>query len=133
MKQRLHLFVTALFVLSLGWNLWIWGGIARHRELGPVIDKAARNEVSLGSLYLHSGAALLDVSGLAPQAAASAEASFGPALDSVRRSPVVAMENLQLDQPALVRASYYGAPLLLLATLLAWWFRPREVHLSRRR
>ena len=133
MKRRLHLIAAALFVLTLGYDLWLWGGLARHAEFGPALQKSGRYDVSLASLYLQSGAPLLDLTGLGLRAAADAEAAFRPVLARVRASPMAAMDNLQQDMPAGAKACYFGAPLLLVLAVLLWWRRPREVHIGRRR
>lgn len=133
MGRRLHLIAAIVFVLMLGYDLHLWGGLARHPQLGTALQKASRNDISLGSLYLQAGAPLLDMAGMGSSAAQSATDTFGPLLASIANNPAAAMDNLQREMPFGPKFSYYGAPLMLLATLVLWWRRPREVHMIGRR
>jgi hypothetical protein len=133
MKRRLHLIAGVMFVLVLAYDLYAWGGLARHAELGPLLHKASSNEVSLAGVYMQAGAPLLDLAGLREPAGQAAAETFASALSRVRNNPAAAMDTLQRDMSFGVQAAYYGAPLLLVLFGLLLWLRPREVHMVGRR
>jgi hypothetical protein len=132
MKARLHLFAIALFVLTLFYNLYLWGGLARTPELGPLMTQATQREVSLAGIYLPLGRILIDAAGLKQTAASFAETRFAGVRSRVLANPAAAMDTILSDLPASVSLAYYGAPLLLPLAALLWWRRPRGVHMIRR-
>lgn len=133
MKRRLHLIAAALFALSLLYDFYVWGGLARVPGLGPIMLEATQREVSLAGIYLPVGLALVDATGLAGPAAASAADSFSTAQARVLANPDAAMDAVIEAMPPDVAAAYYGAPILLLVFAVLWWRRPRVVHMMRSR
>jgi hypothetical protein len=133
MKRRLHLIAAALFVLSLAYDFYLWGGLARVPGLGPIMLQAAQREVSLAGVYLPVGLAIVDATGLADAAAASAADSFSTAQARVLANPDAAMDAILEGMPPDAAAAYYGAPILLLVSAVLWWRRPRVVHTMRSR
>ena len=133
MHQRLHVILGLLFVLALGYDLFAWGGLSRTPALGHAVTEATTRELALASVYVPAGKALLAVPGLESVAVYHAEREFGGVQRRVLDNPAAAMETLVRDMPMLVRIAYYGAPVLLLAFVLALWRRPRQVKQFGRR
>lgn len=133
MKGKLHVLVGIAVVLMLAWDLYLWGGLTRAPDIGPLALEATRREVSLAAIYAPTGRAMLDVTGLTPRAAAEAAETFAPVRERLLANPPAAMETLIEDMPSSARISYYGAPALFLLFCLLWWRRPRGVHMMGRR
>lgn len=133
MRGKLHVVVGIAMFLMLVWDLYLWGGLTRAPEIGPLALDATRRELSLASIYAPAGRAALDATGLTAGAAAEASDVFQPLRARLLANPSAAMETLVEDMPSSARISYYGAPLLLLLFGVLWWRRPRGVHMMGRR
>jgi hypothetical protein len=133
MKGRWHMLAGALFLAALLFNLFAWGGLARSSSMGPIVADAASRELSLAGVYIPFGRVAIDLLGLSGFATAYATDAFAPLQPALLRNPQAAMETLIRDMPGGVRIAYYGAPVMLLAFVIAWWRRPRVLQTIRRR
>ena len=133
MQGKLHVVLGLLFVLALLFDLYLWGGLSKTPTMGPIVTDATTRELSLAMAYAPTGAALLDLAGLGRGAAEFAQAQFAPIEARVVANPAAAMETLVRDMPWLASLAYYGAPILLVAFLLAYWRRPRVLRSMQRR
>jgi len=127
MRKRLHVVLGGLFVLALLYDFWVWGGLSLHPTFGKPVTDASSRELALATVYVPAGNTLMPLAGLGAAAANHAGALFAPVLPALEANPAAAMETLVEDMPWLARLGYYGAPLLLVAFLLAYWRRPRVV------
>lgn len=134
MRRHLHVIAALLFVLALGYDFWLWGGLAKAPPMGAVVTDAAARELALATVYVPAGIALLDLSGLSAAAAMHAAATFAPVQAALLANPAAGMDTLLAEMPLVARLAYHGAPLLLVLFLLSYWLRPRAVHsaISRR-
>jgi hypothetical protein len=128
MRGKLHVILGGLFVLSLLYDFYAWGGLAKTPAMGPVVSDAASRELALASVYLPTGRALVDMAGLSASASQHAQEAFAPVQEHLLANPPAAMETVVNGMPPMQRAAYYGAPLLLLAFAIAYWRRPRVLH-----
>lgn len=133
MKGKAYLVAGILFLLTLAYDLFLWGGLSRTAALGPLVTQGAQREVSLAGIYLPVGRLLLDAVGLGPQARDFAQARFASLEPRLLANPAAAMDTLVSGLPASVRLPYYGAPVLLLLFAVLFWRRPRVVHTIRTR
>jgi hypothetical protein len=134
MKGKWHIVVGLLFVVSLLHQAWIWGGLSRAPDVGPVVLDATGRELSLASVYRPLGTLLVDTLGMSDSASQSALAHYASARERLLEAPTVAMQTLHDSMPSVVSTSYFGTPLLLAAFFIAWWLRPRSVpSMGRRR
>ena len=133
MRNRLHLVLGALFVIALLFDFYAWGGLSKTPALGRIVTDASSRELALAGLYVPAGKGLVEVTGLAGSATAYAQSTFAGVEPRVLANPAAAMEILVGDMPLVPRTAYYGAPLLLVAFLLAYWRRPRVVRSMGRR
>jgi len=128
MLKRLHVILGILFVLALLYDFWIWGGLSLHPTFGAPVNEATGRELALATIYVPAGNTLLPLAGLGAVAANHAGALFAPLLPALQANPAAAMDTLVADMPWSARIAYHGAPLLLVAFLLAYWRRPRTVR-----
>jgi hypothetical protein len=128
MRKRLHLILGILFVFALAFDFYAWGGLSKTATLGRLVVDVSSRELALASVYVPTGATLLDLTGLDAAATGYAQQAFAPIEAHVLANPPAAMDTLVADMPWMVRLPYYGAPLLLAAFAVAWWRRPRVVR-----
>jgi hypothetical protein len=133
MRNWLHVILGVLFAAALAFDFYAWGGLSRSVVLGKIATEAATRELSLASIYLPAGSVLVDISGLGRTAATYADEQFAPVQARVLANPAAAMETFARDLPFALKAPYYGAPILLVLFVLAYWRRPRVVRTMGRR
>jgi|APFre7841882724_1041349.scaffolds.fasta_scaffold69258_2 hypothetical protein len=137
MGGRLHLFVLVAALLSLLTNALAWSGLGQEHGIGPIVRESARRESALVSTYLVLGDALRALPGIDGFATELALAGYGPALERLKAEPAAAMDVLARGGfgpvNAILRINTWATPMLLLAWVVAYWLRPRKVHLAQRK
>ena len=132
MKLRVYGLALAVLLISLGYNVWYWGGAARSPDLGPILTTAAAREAPLVDAYLSLGGAVLDFTPWAADAQADAERALAPARQRILDQPRLAIDELfdhRYDTALSVLViSHWVAPLALLVTLIAWLRRPKAIQ-----
>lgn len=136
MKLRLEYFAAPLFLLSLAYCSWGWGGASLIKDLGPVIHAAAQREAPIVAVYIWVGARSVELLGSEASANALAEERFGPARERVLSEPKLAMDDLFNEKFSpglswLVRV-HWIAPISLLVFLISLWLRPKQIKTIRR-
>ena len=134
MKARLHLFALLLFFVSLIYDLLVWGAVPALDEVGPAIADSARREAPLAATYIALGAPI--------DAAIPFLQSFGrdrlteawsESFERIREDKTVAMDlvfgTTWNAQHRWIKTMYWAPPLLLLATLVLWLRRSKQVHM----
>ena len=138
MKRRLHQIALALFVLSLLYNLVVWGALPRVPDAGRQIADSAYREAPLAATYIGLGS-LID--GVVPALQAFGERrvteAFGEGFERIHNDETVAMDLILHGawnaQHRWIKTMYWMPPLLLVLTVILWLRRPRAVRaLSRR-
>jgi hypothetical protein len=133
-RARAHVVLLVAFLVSLFSNLLLLGGLARLPE-GKVYLESARRESPLALAYMTAGGWLLAIPGLASVGENLALSAYGAAFPAVLATPGAASDVIETgefgDAHALARSVYWLTPLLFVAWLLAFWLRPRGVHLVR--
>lgn len=133
MKRNLHVIALVLFVLSLGYNLLVWGAVPRLPEVGDAIAASARREAPLAATYIALGS---PIDAAVPSLQAFGEhrlvAAFGEGFERIRDDSTVAMDLIFTStwnvQHRWLKTVYWLAPLLLVLTLVLWLRRPRKVR-----
>ena len=138
MKRHLHQIAIALFVLSLLYNLVVWGSLPRVPDVGRQIAASAYREAPLAATYIGLGS-LID--GVVPALQAFGEKrvtdAFGEGFERIRNDETVAMDLILRGtwnaQHRWIKTMYWMPPLLLVLSVILWLRRPRTVHSLGRR
>lgn len=133
MKWRVYWLAFGVFVMTLAYNAWYWGGAARIADLGPIIATAAAREAPLVDAYLSIGGQLLTWTGQTAAATASAEAAFASLRAPILEQPRLAIDLLfgshqQTTALSLLRVSHWLCPLTLVIGLFGWLRRPQAIQ-----
>ncbi len=140
MNKRLHVWVTLLFVMTLAFEIIVWGAAARLPDVGAKLLVSAQREAPLVYFYMRAGG-ILDaaVPELDRWGADYANGALSEGFERIKSEPLVAMD-LILSQTwnahhALLKYLRWGAPVLGVLALLLWSRRPKTVRLmgTRRR
>jgi hypothetical protein len=138
MKRNLHVIALVLFVFFLLYDIVVWGAAPLVPDVGDDIVGSANREAPLAATYILLGRAL---DGSMPALQAFGESRLTAALSEgfprIRADSTVAMDlifNTTWNvQHRWLKTVYWFPPLLLVATLLLWWRRPRQVTTMRSR
>lgn len=138
MKGRLHLFALLSFVVTLLYDLVVWGAVPALDEIGPSIATSARREAPLAATYIALGAPLdRAIRPLQAFGQRRLTAAFGEGFERIREDRNVAMDLIFAmtwnDRHRWIKAMYWAPPLLLALTLVLWLRRPKQVHTLARR
>ncbi len=137
MRRRLHVIAMVVFLLVLGFDLVVWGGVPSIPDVGAKIERSAHAEAPLAATYLFIGGLIADaLPSVGHWGAATMTEALGPLLPRIAEEPAVAMDLiLNTSQGRLhgwIRTAYWGAPVLLVITALLWWRRPKKISFMRR-
>lgn len=134
MKKHFYIVALLVFLASLSYNAWYWGGAAQLSDLGPLIRDAAEREAPLVQTYLTLGDRFLGLSGQQAAAAASAETAFGPARSRLLAHPELAIADLFANSysgaQSTLRYTHWLCPGALLIFLIAWARRPKAIKMK---
>ncbi|MFI4969547.1 MAG: hypothetical protein ACHP7D_05035 [Lysobacterales bacterium] len=133
MKRRLHLIALTLFVITLFYDVVVWGALPRLPEVGASIVDSARREAPLASTYIAIGSGL---DGAVPALQAFGEqrltSAFGDGFERIRGDATVAMDLIfnrtWNSEHRWLKTMYWAAPFLLLLSLVLWVRRPKPVR-----
>jgi hypothetical protein len=134
--MRAHSWALLILVLALVVDLLAFGGLARVPEIGPICRESASREAPIAWTYMTVGSAAATLPGVDAVAEALALNAFGGAFDTIRAQPGAAMDLIETPNygyvHSLVKACWWGAPVLLLLWIVLFLRRTPDVHLSRR-
>jgi hypothetical protein len=133
MKRRLHLIALVLFVLSLLYDIVVWGSLPRLPDVGASIAASARRQAPLAATYIWLGS---PVDGALSPLQAFGEKrltnAFGENFPRIRADASVAMDlvfnQTSNSQSRWIRIMYWAAPIFLLLSLILWGRRPKPVR-----
>jgi len=137
MAFRLDYVALPVFIGTLAFNSWAWGGSTFLPEIGPIIQTSAEREAPLVQTYVFLGRQGITLAGAETSARVAAEERFGPARERLLSEPALAMDDLFNESYSsglawLIRL-HWVPPIALLLFLIGWWRRPRQVQTIRRR
>lgn len=134
MRVRAYILFGILFLLCLALDALTFGALAREPVIGPAVAASARAEAPLAHTYIALGAPLTGaMPALQSAGSACADTAFGSAYPAITATPAAAIDLLFAEsrgaKNALFMLFYWGAPVLLVLTIMAWLFRTRPTHL----
>ncbi len=138
MKARLSLIAFVLFLVSLLYNLVLWGAVPALGEAGASIAESARREAPLAATYIALGSPIDRlISPLQGFGKQRLERAWGGAFERIVEDGTVAMDLLfgasMNRSHRWIKLAYWLPPPLLLVAFLLWLKRSRPVRsLSRR-
>jgi hypothetical protein len=138
MKQRVYMIALALFVVSLLYDLIVWGALPLLPVVGTSIVDSAGREAPMATTYIALGRHI-DAAVPALQAFGQDHltAALGEGFERIRGDSTVAMDlifNTTWNAQHRWLKTMYWAPLFfLLLTAIFWARRPRQVRTLGRR
>lgn len=137
MKLRLHVLLPILFVLSLLYDLALWGGTQALPGVGPSIAQSARREAPLAWTYIVLGEPLTNaMPSVRAWSVGELTRAWGDAFARIEEDPAIAMDALSGESlngtHRRMRVAYWAPPVLLVLALIAWLRRPRQVRMMGR-
>ena len=134
MRFRFYALFGFLFLLCFVIDVLTFGGLVREPGIGTAIARSARAEAPLVHTYVVVGMPIATaIPGASTAGQSIADAAFGDAYPQILATPDAAVALLFSASigplRALLMLCYWGAPVLLLLTILAWVFRTRHTHL----
>ncbi|MEO7324792.1 MAG: hypothetical protein ABIW82_08185 [Dokdonella sp.] len=138
MKRRLYMIALALFVVSLLYDLVVWGSLPLLPGVGASIADSAGREAPIATTYIALGH-YVDATIPALQAFGQQQmiAAVGEGFERIRGDSTVAMDlifNTTWNTQHRWLKTMYWAPLFFLVlTLIFWVRRPRQVRTLGRR
>jgi hypothetical protein len=132
MKRHLHSIALVLFVLTLLYDVVVWGALPLIPEVGDDITDSANREAPLAATYILLGGSL---DAAMPSLQAFGErrltAAFSEGFPRIREDSTVAMDlifNTTWNaEHRWLKMMYWCPPLLLLLSAIFWWRRPRKL------
>jgi len=137
MKSHLHAIAMVLFAICFLYDIVVWGGVMGLPDVGAGIADSAHREAPLATTYIAIGTPLDEaMPSLRDYATARLTEAFGDGFERIRDDPTVAMDLIFSTTwnatHRLIKAMYWGAPIMLLLTAILWVRRPKPVHAFRR-
>jgi hypothetical protein len=137
MKRYLHVFLLGALVLAFAFDALVWSAATQLPGIGRDLRAGARREAALTYLYMVAGTPLRALGPLADYGHAYASDAFRPVAAEIVQKPEVAMElahkRSSNRRHSTLMFMHYAPLVLLVAWGLAFWRRPRAVHLVGRR
>lgn len=128
MYKRITVLSWLLTVLFLGYNLYLWGGLAVTPLLGSALrDQAPRDNI-LAALYLSAGQQTVDLGHIAGGARRFAAARFEADYPAMIAKPGTAIAHVLAAQSWFGRVAFYGTPVMLVLSILLYRFRQKPVR-----
>lgn len=132
MKRHLHLIALIFFVVSLLYDIVIWGALPLLPDVGASIVASARREAPLAATYISIGRGLDDAfPSLQAFGAQRLAGALGDGFERIRDDPTVAMDLIfgttWNRQHRWIKTVYWAAPFFLLLFIVSWLRRPRQV------
>lgn len=129
-------FRAACWILAawfLASSLYTWGGLAVTPTIGKQLREQSSLQSPLAASYLFVGRHAVSSAGLADRARLHAQARFPEQVADTESPPQLVLTRFLAAQSAAGRLAYYGAPLLLVLSLVLHVRRPRQVRSFGRR
>jgi len=130
--KRLHVVALVLFVLTLLYDLVVWGALPRIPEVGDDIVASANREAPLAATYILLGDPI-DSTFLPLQAFGEARltSALSEGFPRIQADSTVAIDlifNTTWNAAhSWLKTVYWMPPVLLVLSAILWWRRPRKV------
>lgn len=138
MRKHLHNIALVLLVISIFFDLVLWGAVADLEAVGPLIEQSAHNEAFLASMYIGAGGVLDGaISSLGAFGSAVMKDGLSDAFPAMIDAPNLAMDLIfgasYNGTHGWIKLLYWAPPVLFVLYLVLWFFRPKKVILVGRR
>ena len=133
MKRRLHLIALILFVLSLLYDIVVWGAAPSLPDVGDAIVGSANREAPLAATYIFLGRGIdAGVPLLRTFGEARLTGALGEGFERIRNDSTVAMDLIFGTtwnfQHRWLKTVYWAAPIFLLFAIVLWTRKPKQVR-----
>ena len=133
-RLRWYALFGILFLICLAVDATAFGALAGETRIGAMIADSARVESPLAHTYIVIGRPLVALSPIWEKTGRDmADAAFGTSYPAILATPDAAITLLFAQSYGVAHAwlllTYWGAPLFLLLTIIAWLLRTRSTHL----
>jgi hypothetical protein len=128
MRPRTRAILWVLTALLFAYNFYVWGGLRDLPEIGPRLGKYARFESPLAAGYMFVGTRLNKATGQTEAASRYAARKFPLLVLQPERLDYLAVERTKAAQHAFGSLCYNLAPLLLVLSLVAHFFRRKQIR-----
>lgn len=137
MKSQLHVIAMVLFAICFLYDIVVWGGVPALPKVGPFIADSAHREAPLATTYIAIGSPLDEaMPSLGDYASARLTEGLSDGFEQIKEDPTVAMDLIfgptWNATHRLIKAMYWGAPIMLLVSAILWVRRPKAIHAFRR-
>jgi hypothetical protein len=137
MKSQLHVIAIVLFAICFLYDIVVWGGVPTLPDVGAFIADSAHREAPLATTYIAIGTPLdAAMPSLGDYANLRLTEGLSEGFDRIKEDPTVAMDLIfgTTWNPThrMIKAMYWGAPIMLLVSTILWVRRPKPVHAFRR-
>lgn len=138
MKRRLHVVALVLLVLSLLYDLVVWGALPGLPEVGDDIVASANREAPLAATYILLGAPIDSAfSPLQTFGEARLTSALSEGFPRIKADSTVAIDlifNTTWNAAhSWLKTVYWMPPVFLILTAVLWWRRPRKITTFGRR
>jgi hypothetical protein len=121
-------FIWLITGLFFAYDLYLWGGLAITPTVGKQLREMASVRSPIAATYLFVGRHAVNVAGRAEQARVFAQKRFPTLIPGADGSPLLIVERFLNAQSATGTLFYYGAPILLLLSLVLHVRRQKPIR-----
>ena len=128
MGPKIRLYLWLLCALCWAYDLYQWGGLNETPKIGLNLSREARAESPLAATYLFLGGKAVSLAGLSDRAQATVARRFSYLVAHPEETRYLAVSQFKAAQGVLGTAAYNLAPVLLVLSLIAHWFRQKQIR-----
>ena len=128
MEKGIRVVLWTLTGVLFAYNLYLWGGLAVTPTIGKQLREQASVQSPLVATYLFLGRQAVDAAGLSDRAADFAARKFPAQVADLESAPQLIVARFLSAQKATGSLAYYGAPILLVLSMVLHIRRPRQIR-----
>ena len=122
-----------LTVWSFAYNIYVWGGLAVTPTVGKQLREQSIVQSPIAASYLFLGRHAVMKSGMSDRARIHVGTLFEAEIADTQSPPQTILSRFLAAQSPSARIAYYGAPLLLVLSLVLHARRPKQIRSFGRR
>ncbi len=128
MEKAVRVLAWSFAGLFFAYDLYLWGGLAVTPTVGKQLREQASVQSPLAATYLFLGRHAVDAAGMSGRAADFAAGKFPTQIADQESAPQLIVARFLAAQRATGTLAYYGAPILLLLSMVLHVRRPRQIR-----
>lgn len=128
MEKAFRVVLWSFAGLFFAYDLYLWGGLAVTPTIGKQLREQASVQSPLAATYLFLGRHAVDAAGMSGKAADFAASKFPTQIADLESAPQLIVARFLSAQRATGTLAYYGAPILLLLSMVLHVRRPRQIR-----